>query len=497
RRKHGEEITQYPHEATKPVLEATYGVIVYQEQVMQIANIVGGFSMSDADNLRKAMGKKKPEVMAKFKDQFIAGAIAQSYGEKFAKELFETMEYFAGYGFNKSHSTAYGLVTYQTAWLKAHYPIEFTAANLTVESQHSDKIKEFVDETRRAGIAILKPDINRSMRYFGVEDGAIRYGLGAIKGVGTRLADALADERTRSGEYASLEDLCERLDSTILNKTALEAFAQSGAFDALGRSRAGNFSAIESALRSSAIAREDRRRGQKMLFAAPAAAEQTDRPDTEEWPDHELLAREKESLGFYLSGHPFEKRGAFLRRIAGQSTATLPGLEPGADVRLAGMVSSVRVLQIKQGKNAGKKMAKFLLEDLDGQVAVTCFARTFETAKDRIVEDAIVFVSGRIDGNSEETALLLDQIEPAAEVVRREVAGIVLNLEGNNAADANLDRIAAIAERHRGHQHLLLDIADGDDCFRVRSDSGIHVTDELLDDLAPVVGPENMSFTRT
>jgi DNA polymerase-3 subunit alpha len=168
-RKHGKAKTEYPHEATKPVLEATYGVIVYQEQVMQISAVIGGFSMTEADNLRKAMGKKKPEVMAKFKDQFIAGAVKQGYGEKFAKELFETMEYFAGYGFNKSHSTAYALVTYQTAWLKAHYPIEFTAANLTVESGNSDKIKEFVDETRRAGVAILPPSVNHSQRYFGVE----------------------------------------------------------------------------------------------------------------------------------------------------------------------------------------------------------------------------------------------------------------------------------------------------------------------------------------
>ncbi|MCR9248083.1 MAG: DNA polymerase III subunit alpha [bacterium] len=499
RRKHGEEETQYPHADTKTVLEPTYGVIVYQEQVMQIANIIGGFSLSDADNLRKAMGKKKPEVMLKFKDQFIEGAEKQKYDGKFAKELFETMEYFAGYGFNKSHSTAYGLVTYQTAWLKAHYPIEFTAANLTVESQNSDKIKEFVDECRRADIEILQPDINRSLRYFGVEDGKIRYGLGAIKGVGTRLADAIVEHRKEHGDFDSLEDLCEQLDSTVLNKTALEAFAQSGAFDQLGRSRAANFDAIESALRSSAIAREDRRKGQKMLFAPPKMEAPTKIDPLEpsdEWPDHEKLSREKESLGFYLSGHPFEKRGAFLRRIAGSGTDSTANLEPGAEVRLAGMVSSVRVLQIKQGRNAGKKMAKFLLEDLDGQIGVTCFARTFETAKDRIVEDAIVFLTGRMDSNSDEPAILLDQIEPAAEVMRREVAGLVLNLEGALATDKNLDRIATIAERHKGSQHLHLDIVEGDDCFRVRSDNGIRITDELLDDLAPVVGPENMSFTR-
>ncbi len=497
RRKHGEEPVVYPHADLRPVLEPTYGVIVYQEQVMQIANLIGGFSMSDADNLRKAMGKKKPEVMAKFKDQFVDGAKQQNYAEKFARELFETMEYFAGYGFNKSHSTAYALVTYQTAWLKAHHPLEFTAANLTVESGNSDKIKEFVDEARRAGTPILVPSVNRSMRWFAVEQGSIRYGLGAIKGVGARTADAIVDERRRGGDFASLEDLCERLDGTLLNKAALEAMVQAGAFDGLGRTRAADFAAIEPALRASASAREDRRRGQKLLFAAPAITAMATTDNEATWPEHERLAREKESLGFYLSGHPFEKRGAFLCRIAGTTTASLAGVEPGSSVRIAGMVSSVRIVPIKNGPNAGKKMARFLLEDLEGQVPVTCFARAFETAKDRIVEDAIVFLSGRLDAKSEERALLLDQIEPASEVVRREVAGLVLHLHGSLATEANLARIDATVDRHRGQQHLHLDVDDGDDCFRVRAEAGVRVSDQLLDELALLVGPENMSFTRS
>jgi len=501
RRKHGEEKTVYPHADTQTILEPTYGVIVYQEQVMQISGTIGGFSMSEADNLRKAMGKKKPEVMLKFKDQFIAGAKEKGYGEKFAKELFETMEYFAGYGFNKSHSTAYALVTYQTAWLKAHYPTEFTAANLTVESGNSDKIKEFVDDIRRAGMTIRTPDVNRSMRYFGVETGdveggAIRYGLGAIKGVGSRVADAIAEER-ENGPYTSIEDLCERLDSTMLNKTALESLVQAGAFDGLGRTRAGDFAQIEPALRAAATAREDRRRGQKMLFAPPPVeAQATGGGSVPEWPEHDRLTREKESLGFYLSGHPFEKRGAFLRRIAGQTTASLATLQPGDSVRIAGMISSVRVLQIKQGKNAGKKMAKFLLEDLDGTVPVTCFARSFETLKDHIVEDAIVFLTGRQDKGSEEPALLLDALDPASEVVRREVAGLVLHLEGSLATEGNLQRIVDVANRHRGHQQLCLDVEDDGTCFRVRADGGVKVSDELLDELALMVGPDNMSFTR-
>jgi len=497
RRKHGEEKTVYPHEDTKTILEPTYGVIVYQEQVMQISGSIGGFSMSEADNLRKAMGKKKPEVMLKFKDQFIEGAAKQNYPEKFSKELFETMEYFAGYGFNKSHSTAYALVTYQTAWLKAHYPVEFIAANLTTESGNSEKIKEFVDDIRRAGMTILPPSANASMPYFGVEDGAIRYGLGAIKGVGSRVADAISANRKANGEFSNLDDLCERLDSTMLNKTALESLVQAGAFDRMGRTRAGNLAQIEGALRAAATAREDRRRGQKMLFAPPPVEAETEvETGVPEWPEHERLSREKESLGFYLSGHPFEKRGAFLRRIAGQTTASVASLEPGESVRIAGMISGVRIMQIKQGRNAGKKMAKFLLEDLDGQIPVTCFARSYETLKDHIAEDEIVFLSGRQDKGSEEPALLLDALDLAQEVVRREVAGIVLHLEARMASDEFLARIKGVADGHKGHQQLNLDVDDDGNCFRIRADDGVKVSDTLLDEFAVLVGPDNMSFTR-
>jgi len=496
RRKHGEEPVQYPHADLRPILEPTHGVIVYQEQVMQIASTIGGFTMSESDNLRKAMGKKQPEVMAKYKDQFVAGGKARGYGEKFGKELFETMEYFAGYGFNKSHSTAYALITYQTAWLKAHHPLEFTAANLTVESGNSDKIKEFVDEARRAGKKILPPDVNRSRRWFGVEDGGIRYGLAAIKGVGARTADAIAAAQ-QQGRFGSLVELTERLDATLANKTALEALAKAGAFDDCGQSRRATLAAIEAALRSSAVTREDRRRGQKLLFAAAGPTDaDDDAAAVREWPESERLACEKEALGFYLSGHPFEKRGNFLRRLAGMSTADVQRLEPGSVVRIAGMVSSVRVLQIKQGKNAGQKMARFLLEDLDGAVPVTCFARTYQTTKDRIVDDAIVFLSGRVDGQGEERAVLLDQLEPAAEVVRREVAGVVLHLCGQLTEPPALERIFAVVGRHQGQQQLHLDIEERGHCQRVRTDCNVRITDELLDDLALTVGPDNMSFTR-
>ena len=282
-----------------------------------------------------------------------------------------------------------------------------------------------------------------------------------------------------------------------MNKTALESLVQAGAFDDMGRTRAGNAAQIEKALRAAATAREDRRRGQAMLFAPPPVEAKTDEGNgVPEWPEHDRLTREKESLGFYLSGHPFEKRGGFLRRIAGNTTASVAQLQPSESIRIAGMISGVRIMQIKQGKNAGKKMAKFMLEDLDGMVPVTCFARGFETLKEHIVEDEIVFLTGRQDKGSDEPALLLDALDPASVVVRREVSGIVLHLDANMTTDAFLARVHAVAEQHKGNHQLNLDVEDDATCFRIRADGGVAISDELIDSFAVLVGPDNMSFTR-
>ncbi|MEZ5963360.1 MAG: DNA polymerase III subunit alpha [Planctomycetota bacterium] len=506
RRKHGEEATAYPHPSLQPILEETYGVIVYQEQVMRIANVLAGFSLNDADNLRKAMGKKRPEVMAKFKQQFVDGAAHGGHDRTFAKELFETIEYFAGYGFNKSHSAAYALLTYQTAYLKAHHPVEFYAANLTVESGTSDKVKEFIDAARRGDTVVLPPDVNHSSRRFGVEKASVRFGLGAVKGVGTRTAEAIGEERESGGAYRSFDDFCERHDSSVLNKTSLEALVRAGAFDGFGETRAVLFESVDTALRSSARARDDRRKGQKMLFATPGTERPTAaseaKPKRREWTEHERLAHEKEALGFYFSGHPFEKRGRFLQRLAGLNSSRLAELRStltDRSVRLAGMVSGVRILQIKSGRNAGQKMARFFLEDLEGRVPVTCFAKAYQECKDAIVEDAISIMTARLDAQSEELALLLESIEPAQQVVDAEVEAIVLRLSDSwQTAERCLERIADAIARHPGPQRVELEVVDGDHVFQVRADRhfSVRVTDDLLDHLAEIVGPTSLSFTK-
>jgi DNA polymerase-3 subunit alpha len=499
RRKHGQEPVEYAHPDLRPILEETYGVIVYQEQVMRIANAIAGFPLSMADELRKAMGKKKPEVMAKFKDQFVEGATRLGHQARFARELFETIEYFAGYGFNKSHSTAYALLTYRTAWIKTHHPLEFYAANLTVESGDSDKVKELIDDARRRRVSVLPPSVNASERRFVVTGGAVRFGLGAVKGVGSRTADAIAQERAAQGPYASLDELCERLDPTLLNKAALEALTCAGAFDGLEASRGRVFANLASSMKTAAAAREDRRRGQRLLFAGGGdAGTRQATTVAEDWTRAELLSREKQALGFYLSGHPFEKRGSLYARLAGHDSRTLRGLAPGTEVRLAGMVAALRVMQIKSGRNAGQKMARFHVEDLHGVVPVTCFARSYQEVKDRLVEDAIVFVRGRVDGASEELTLLLDELEAAPQVVEAEIAELVLRLDVSRLREHDVDEILALVARHPGRHRLQLLVHEQESSHRARAGTGasVAISEELLDGLAELLGDENLSFTR-
>ncbi len=498
-RKHGREKTEYPHESIKSILEETYGVIVYQEQVMRIANVLAGFSMNEADALRKAMGKKQPEVMAKYKDLFVQGAESNGHKEKFATNLFETIEYFAGYGFNKSHSAAYALLTYQTAYLKAHYPLEFVAANLTVESGNTDKVKEFVDELKATDIQVQSPNLNEGFGFFGVVDGAITFGLRAIKGVGQKIADAVSEERTKNGPYTSMDDFCVRHDPSQLNKTALDALCKAGAMDVLGITRKSAAACVEQVLKSAAQTRDDRRKGQGSLFDIPDERQQPQPSKaTGEWSETERLAMEKEAIGFYLSGHPFEKQGRFLARIAGHDSNSLHKVKPGDSVRVAGMISGMRILQIKSGRNAGKKMARFNLEDLHGVIPVTCFARAYESCSSVLNDDAIVLVTGRLDSKSEEIALLLEEIAPAQQVIKAEVGAMVIRLQENQVTDRTLEQIAKAVHSHGGDLRLHIEVQQQDAVFRISTDSRftVNIEPELLDDLAQATSPDSLMFAR-
>ncbi|HKR63756.1 MAG TPA: DNA polymerase III subunit alpha [Thermoanaerobaculia bacterium] len=377
RRKNGKAV-KYLVPAMKEVLEETYGVIVYQEQVMQIAQKVANYTLGQADLLRKAMGKKDAEVMAKERGGFVIGAVNNGYDKKKANEIFDYIEPFARYGFNKSHSVAYALVAYQTAWLKVHYPRHFMAALMSSEMDRTEAVVKFISEAKSMGIEVLPPDVNESNMFFTVVGPNIRFGLGAVKGVGESAVETILEARRRAGRYTSLLGFCEEVDLRACNKKVLEALIKSGSFDFIGMTRKALFDQLDSTADSAQRVKDEKERGQNSLFgmfAAAAPKTQTQVRNAPEWPEDERLKYEKETLGFYITGHPLNKFIDDIRQFAtaGVATDTLYRFVDET-VNIGGIVSQMKKSKIKKGPNEGKMMAKFFLDDQQGSVEVVVFS---------------------------------------------------------------------------------------------------------------------------
>ncbi len=382
KRKNGQSKPRYLVPVMKEILEETYGVIVYQEQVMQIAQQVAAYSLGQADLLRKAMGKKDVAVMAAEREKFVAGAAGNGHDKYKANEIFDYIEPFARYGFNKSHSVAYALVAYQTAWLKVHHPRHFLAGLMTSEMDRTDAVVKFIHETAQMGIKILPPDINESNFAFTVVGPNIRFGLGAVKGVGEGAINSILEARQKQGRFTSLLQFCETVDLRACNKKALEALIKSGSFDFLGRSRRDLAESLEATADSAQRAREEKERGQSNLFgmlggglASSTASSEGRRPSmaVPEWLDDEKLRYEKETLGFYITGHPLNKFTDELKLFADATTETLHQ-HIDEIVNIGGIVSQIKRSKIKKGPNEGKLMAKFVLDDQYGSVDVVVFS---------------------------------------------------------------------------------------------------------------------------
>jgi DNA polymerase-3 subunit alpha len=385
KRKNGTSKAKYLVPAMKDVLEETYGVIVYQEQVMQIAQQVAAYSLGQADLLRKAMGKKDIAIMQAEREKFVTGAVGNGYDAKKANEIFDYIEPFARYGFNKSHSVAYALVAYQTAWLKVHHPRHFMAALMSSEMDKTEAVVKFIHEAKTMGIDVLPPDVNESNMFFTVVGANIRFGLGAVKGVGEGAVETILEARRRIGRFTSLLQFCEEIDLRACNKKVLEALIKSGSFDFAGMPRKVLFGQIESTADSAQRAKEEKERGQVSLFgmfasAAPAASVTPQSRAAaglveQEWPDEEKLRYEKETLGFYITGHPLNRYQEDIDRFAtkGVTTETLARFVE-KEVSIAGIVSQMKKNKIKKGRNEGKLMAKFVLDDQFGSVEVVVFA---------------------------------------------------------------------------------------------------------------------------
>jgi len=488
-RKHGRAVIEYPHPALEPVLRPTYGVILYQEQVMQIAQVLAGYSLGAADLLRRAMGKKKPEEMAKQRDIFVDGARSQGVPERQASYIFDLMEKFAGYGFNKSHSVAYAVIAYQTAWLKAHYPAVFMAATLSADMEHTDKIVGLIAECRDLGIEVSPPDVNKCGYAFeATPGGEILYGLGAVKGVGRSAVEALLEARPDQ-PFADLFDVCARVDLKRLNRRALEALVKAGAFDAIGNHRASQLATLPAAIAIAEQRDRNRLAGQVDLFGAEVAAPDVAVPaEVQEWTEAQRLEAEKEALGLFLTGHPIERYEQELGQIV---DCSLSELKPTANrsVVVAGMVVGLRVMNTRRGD----RMAFITLDDRTGRLEIGVFAELFARRREVLGKDRVLIVEGQVnvDEVSGGFRMSAESIHDVEEARERYARLLEIDLDDEAAANGTLEHLAQVLRGHLGGNcGVRVNYRRDGAVARLQfgEDWKVHPTERLIEAVESVVG---------
>jgi DNA polymerase-3 subunit alpha len=447
KRKRGQTKIQYELPELEDLLKETYGVIVYQEQVMKIANRLAGFSLGDADLLRRAMGKKKPEEMEKQKALFIAGATKNGFDPKKAEKIFDLMAYFAGYGFNKSHSAAYALITYQTAYLKAHHPLEFMAALLTSEMGNEDKIVQYIGECRAMGIAILPPDVNESDQVFTIADQAIRFGLVAVKNVGAGAIESVLNARAEHGRFRSLGHFCREVDLRKVNRRVIESLIKCGAFASTGARRAQLMDALDRTMETAAGSQSARRAGQETLFGGssdgPSAEDAL--PDAPEWDDSALARCEKETLGFYITSHPLAPYAREMDRFIVTPTDRLADVGDGEPVRVWGVLASKKITTTKKGD----RMAYVRVEDLSGSVETIVFPDLFAASGALLASEQPLLIDGTLDKGDKGIKLKATKIMSLESARERAGGHLEITLDEDVGADG-LRRLKTTIERYPG-----------------------------------------------
>jgi DNA polymerase-3 subunit alpha len=520
KRKHGQTRVEYPHPLLEPILRDTYGVVVYQEQVMQTASALAGYTLGQADLLRRAMGKKNKEAMAKEKARFLAGAESKGVDIKIADYVFDLVEKFSSYGFNRSHSAAYAVVTFQTAYLKRYFPVEFMAALLTCDKDKTENIVKFIAEARAMGIEVLRPDVDESDTDFSVvrraaaageaepapQPGAggrgeasrkvIRFGLGAVKGIGEGAVEAILEARRQGGPFQSLYDFCDRIDHKRVNRRVLEALVKSGAFDGLaeraGASRARLATALERAVERAQAAQRDRESGQTSLFGAfeppaqkAAGPAQPDYPAAEDWTPKQQLAFERESLGFYITGHPLDRYADDLRRYATATTAELGERGGRSRVAVGGIVANFRERPLKSGTG---RIAFFDLEDPYGQVEVLCFSKAYEQFGEVLKGDEPILVSGvvQMEGQDEETLvpkLRLEEAVPLGKLRTDKTTRMHLHLQADGLTRTRLEELRGLLAAAPGSANVYLHLVipkRSETVLALGSGYQVKPTDDLL-----------------
>jgi DNA polymerase-3 subunit alpha len=453
-RKHGKKDVVYLLPELEPILKETYGVIVYQEQVMRIAASVADYSMSEADDLRKAMGKKKPAIMARQRLRFIKGATERGIQSQKAKKLFDLIEKFGGYGFNKSHSAAYALIAYQTAFLKAHFPVEFMASLLTSEIHSIDGVVKYIAECRHHGIQVLPPDINESDKEFTVIGSKIRFGLVAVKNVGEGAIEVIIDDR-KKGRFSSLFDFCERVDLKKANKRVIESLIKCGAFDFTGANRSQMMVSLENAIDYGQRVQKERTDPQMGLFNMGGVRQDINlpkMPSMDEWDERQLLAFEKEALGFYITGHPLTRFEDLLDKFTNANTISLKKKNDGELVRIGGIIINIKTIKTKKGD----LMAFVTLEDQHKTVEIIIFSLAYAAVHELLVEDNTVIIQGRVKRDENSVKILADTVVPIEKAEETWTASIHFNLDKNKTGKDLLLRLNDILKRYPGSCHAYI-----------------------------------------
>ncbi len=485
-RKHGKRAVEYLTPELEPILKETYGVIVYQEQVMKIAGTLAKYSMAEADDLRKAMGKKIPQIMATHRQRFLKGASEKGIAADKAEKIFDLIEKFGGYGFNKSHSAAYALIAFQTAFLKTHYTVEFMASLLTSEMQSTDGIVKYIAECRSHDLEILPPDINESVKEFTVSGSKIRFGLKAVKNVGEGAIDSIIEVRQET-KFRSVFDFCERVNWNKINKRVVESLIKCGAFDSFGEYRSRTWAIFEDALDYGQRVQKERLDPQIGLFETGPNQQTVNTPqmpEIEEWEEKQRLAFEKESLGFYVSGHPMTRYESIMEKFTNADSASLKEFPDAEMVRIGGVVANVKTIMTKKGD----QMAFVTLEDLYGSIEATLFSSVYPTVSELLVEDNPILIQGNIQRDEKSVKLLADMVIPMEKAEETWTASVQLTLDNNRTDEAVLLKLHDILKRNPGSCKTFINLQDSEktetvialhDSIKVRA--GASLTREVND----------------
>jgi DNA polymerase-3 subunit alpha len=496
-RKLGKKKVTYDLPELEEILSETLGVIVYQEQVMQIANRLAGFSLGDADLLRRAMGKKKPEEMAAQRDKFLAGCLAGKVPQKKAEKIFDLMAEFAGYGFNKSHSCAYALLAYQTAYLKTHYPVEFMAAMLGSETGNTEKVVKYINEARGMGITVLPPDVNSSDVDFTPIGDQIRFGLRAIKNVGENTVKGILEARVILGRFTTIFELCESIDIRVLNKRVLESLVRSGAMDGLGAHRAQMIASIDRAIERSQKLQRARESGQHGLFGgAQAAATPLPPevlPDIEEWPEHELLAAEYSTLGFYISGHPLDKFAGRLKELSAIDLASVEGRRNGEDIVVAGIIVQARPMRSRRGA----RWSILMLQDRTGVIEALVFPEAFQKLEPILKAATPLLVKGGVAIEDVGTRLIVSDAKVLDQISERPPSLLRVRVDLKALDTGALDRLQELFSSRPGRCRVSFELVNQDGTeATLEAGSVVRADSELLARLREICGNDSVAVVQ-